>query len=277
MSFPTDARRLLRRTGFDVIRWPHRPEAGVTDWALAEVLRTRQVNVVIDAGGNRGQFARRLRGLGYSGRIVSFEPSPTVLPVITERAARDPEWIVRPVGLSSRAGEAELRLHKEAQLDSLLDLLPTVTEQHFPGLGTLGTATIRLSTLEAEFPGIIGGIDEPRVLLKADIQGHEAEMLHGAGDQGLDEAVVAAFVELVAQPVYDGQATLGTVLDLIMKDGFVPVAFEPLFESSDGLRIVELDALFIRPASSEPDWGYGKDTRPYGIVPASSVPATSGR
>ena len=241
----------------------------MTDWGLAEVLRSRGVNVVIDAGGNRGQFAQRLRGLGYHGRIVSFEPSPTVLPVITARAERDPDWIVRPVGLSSRVGQAELQLHAEAQLDSLLDLLPSVTEEHFPGMAGLGTATIELSTLAAEFPDIVAGIDEPRVLLKADIQGHEAEMLHGAGDQGLDQAVVAAFVELVAQPVYRGQAAMGAVLDLVMKDGFVPVAFEPLFESSDGLRIVELDALFVRPAGSEPDWGFGMETRPYGKVPVT--------
>jgi FkbM family methyltransferase len=269
MSLLKNVRKMFRRAGFDVVRWPRRPEAGVTDWALAEVLRTRNINVVIDAGGNRGQFAQRLRGLGFRGRIVSFEPSPTVLPVIAARADRDPDWVVRPVGLSSRAGQAELRLHTEAQLDSLLDLLPTVTEQHFPGMAALGTATIELSTLAAEFPAVVAGIEEPRVLLKADIQGHEAEMLHGAGDEGLDESVVAAFVELVAQPVYSGQAAMGTVLDLIMKDGFVPVAFEPLFESSDGLRIVELDALFVRPAGSEPDWGYGMETRPYGQVPVT--------
>jgi FkbM family methyltransferase len=269
MSLLKDARSLLRRTGFDVVRWPRRPEAGVTDWALAEVLRTRGINVVIDAGANRGQFAQRLRGLGYGGRIVSFEPSPTVLPVVTARAANDPDWIVRPVGLSSRAGQAELRLHREAQLDSLLDLLPSVTAQHFPGMEDLGTATVTLSTLADEFEGIIAGVAEPQVLLKADIQGHEAEMLHGAGEAGLDRSVVAAFIELVAQPVYRGQAAMGTVLDMIMQEGFVPVAFEPLFESSDGLRIVELDALFMRPASSDPDWGYGKETRPYGKVPVT--------
>ena len=36
----------------------------------------------------------------------------------------------------------------------------------------------------------------------------------------------------------------------LMADGFSPVAFEPWFQSSDGLRAVELDALFLhaRPA-----------------------------
>src|ERR1700722_7320442 len=233
MRLLTDARHLLNRAGIDVTRWPRRPEAGVIDWALSEVIKSRGINCVIDVGGNRGQSAQRLRTLGYTGRIVSFEPSPTVLPVIRAAAERDPGWTVRPVALSSEAGEAELRLHKGPELDSLLDALPGVVAQ-IPIMAETGTATITLSTLEDEFTQIVAGLDEPRVLLKSDTQGHDAEVLRGAGAKGLDEAVVAVLVELAAQPISAGQVTMTTVMDLIMADGFNAVAFEPLFESSDG-------------------------------------------
>lgn len=226
------------------------------DWALAEVLRSRDINCVIDVGGNQGQFAQRLRTLGYAGRIVSFEPSPTSLPAITAAAARDPEWIVRPVALSSRAGQGALRLHKWPVLDSLLDTLPGVVDQ-IPNMESAGTATVTLSTLAAEFPAIVAGIGEPRVLLKSDTQGHDAEVLRGAGAAGLPPAVVAVLVELGAQPLYSGQPSMTTVMDLILTAGFTAVAFEPLFESSDGLRVVELDALFLRPAVNGHDWGQG--------------------
>ena len=255
MSPLTDARRMLRRAGIDVYRWPRRPESGVIDWTLAEVIRSRGINCVIDVGGNRGQFARGLRTLGYRGRIVSFEPSPSVLPEIRAVAARDRDWIVRPVALSSEAGEAELRLHKEPQLNSLLDELPGVIDQ-IPKMERVGTASITLSTLAAEFPQVIAGIAEPCVLLKSDTQGHDVEVLRGAGDKGLDEAVVAVLVELAVQPVYSGQPPMTRVMELMAKDGFAPVAFEPLFESSDGLQMVELDALFIRPVLTSSDWGY---------------------
>jgi FkbM family methyltransferase len=260
MRLLTGARSLVHRAGIDITRWPHRPEAGVIDWALEEVLRSRGINCVIDVGGNKGQFARRLRLLGYAGRIVSFEPSPTTLPVITAAAARDPDWIVRPVALSSQPGQAELRLHEGPELDSLLDALPGVVDQ-MPLMAGRGSATISLSTLESEFPGVIAGIEEPRVLLKSDTQGHDAEVLRGAGQKGLDGAVVAVLVELAAQPIYAEQVAMTTVMDLIMDDGFNAVAFEPLFESSDGLRMVELDALFLRPAADHPDWGMKRRPR----------------
>jgi len=270
MSLLTDARRLLRRSGIDIIRWPHRPESGVIDWALAEVIRTRGINCVIDVGGNRGQFAQRLRTLGYAGRIVSFEPSPSVLPDISAAAERDPNWTVRPVALSSQPGQAELRLHQEPQLNSLLDEIPGVEEQ-IPGMKAAGTATITLSTLAAEFPRIVEGIIEPRVLLKSDTQGHDVEVLRGAGDKGLERAVLAVLVELAAQPIYTGQPAMTAVMDLIMNDGFMAVAFEPLFESSDGLRPVELDALFMRPAVDKPDWGYDQARRPGKGVPITAA------
>jgi FkbM family methyltransferase len=253
MRLPGNMRNLLRRTGFDVVRWPRRPD-DVLNWALDAVLRSRDINCVIDVGGNRGNFGQLVRTLGYAGRIVSFEPSPSTLPVLTAVAARDAQWDVRPVGLSAEPGTADLRLHEGPELDSLLPALPGVVDQ-IPIIAEVGTATVTLSTLAIEYPGIVKGLDAPRVLLKSDTQGHDAEVLLGAN--GLPPEVVAVLVELAAQPIYEGQPRMTRVMDILLDDGFTPVAFQPLFQSSDGLRIVELDGLFMRPASDRPDWGPG--------------------
>jgi FkbM family methyltransferase len=243
----------VRRAGFDVVRWPRRPD-DVLDWALDAVLRSRDINCVIDVGGNRGNFGQLVRALGYTGRIVSFEPSPSTLPALSAVAARDAQWEVRRIGLSAEPGTAELILHKGSELDSLLSALPGVVDQ-LPIIAEVGTATVTLSTLEIEYPSIVSGIQAPRVLLKSDTQGHDAEVLLGA--KGLPPEVVAALVELSAQPIYDGQPRMTKVMDILLDDGFNPVAFQPLFSSSDGLRMVELDGLFMRSASDLPDWGPG--------------------
>ena len=120
-----------------------------------------------------------------------------------------------------------------------------------------GTATVSLSTLEAEFPSIVAGVDSPRVLLKSDTQGHDAAVLRGAGPGGLPPSVVAVLVELAAQPIYNDQPKMTEVMDILLDDGFTPVAFQPLFQSSDGLRMVEIDGLFMRSATGLPDYGPG--------------------
>jgi FkbM family methyltransferase len=218
------------------------------------VLRSRDINCVIDVGGNRGHFGQLVRALGYTGRIVSFEPSPSSLPALRRLAAQDAQWEVRPIGLSAEPGTALLRLHEGPELDSLLSALPGVVDQ-IPIIAEIGTVPVTLSTLAIEYPEITSGIAEPRILLKSDTQGYDSEVLIGA--KGLPQEIFAVLVELSAQPIYADQPRMTKVMDILLDDGFTPVAFQPLFQSSDGLRMVELDGLFMRPDSELPDWGPG--------------------
>jgi hypothetical protein len=117
---PENLRNLMHRFGFDVTRWPHRPDDGVLGWALDAVLRSREINCVIDVGGNRGA----LRGAAARPRVPGADR--VVRAVAVHAAGRhggggqDGRWEARPLGLSAAPGTAELRLHEGPELDSLL-------------------------------------------------------------------------------------------------------------------------------------------------------------
>lgn len=221
------------------------------DWSITHVLHALDINCVLDVGANRGQFGEHMRSLGYTGRIVSFEPSPNVLPALNAVAARDGSWQVCPVGLSSEAGTAQLNLHAIPEFDSLHAARPEYTTQEsyerLPEFRKIDTAMVTLSTLAIEFPGAVAGITEPRVLLKSDTQGHELEVLAGA--KGLPGEVRAVLLELSVQAIYEDQPFMTWVVDALFAEGFAPVAFQPVSRSADQLRMVELDGLFMRPGS----------------------------
>ena len=61
------------------------------------------------------------------------------------------------------------------------------------------------------------------------------------------------------------------VMALVMGEGFTPVAFEPFWRSSDGLRMVEIDGLFMRSATGLPDYGPGFLTAAAGPASAASA------
>jgi FkbM family methyltransferase len=242
----------LRRAGFDVGRWPRRPDGDVLGWTLAAVLAAHRVNCVLDVGANRGQFGQQIRTLGYAGRIVSFEPSPAVFQALSSVAARDGQWEVRPLALGAKPGEAELHMHVDSVFDSLhgnvaKDAQPDSIGS-FDEFAEVATATVTVSTLAIEYPESVAGLSEPRVLLKSDTQGNDLDVIAGAA--GLPPGVVAVLVELSVQAIYEGQPRMARMIDVLQEEGFTPVAFQPVSRSLDNLRVVEFDGLFMRPGTT---------------------------
>ncbi len=99
-------RELVRRTGFDVTRYPL-PYASA-DPSSAYVRRIGELGatVVLDVGANVGQFAQHLRAAGWEGRIVSYEPLSTAFGALSRNAAKDPQWQVFNVALGATKGSA---------------------------------------------------------------------------------------------------------------------------------------------------------------------------
>ena len=116
-----------------------------------------------------------------------------------------------------------------------LDLLSGI------GVNALGYAHPRITKVIKEQAGI-------EVVRRVD-QELQPTLVH------LDK--LALLVELAAQPIYNDQPKMTEVMDILLDDGFTPVAFQPLFQSSDGLRMVEIDGLFMRSATGLPDYGPG--------------------
>src|SRR5260370_31950475 len=71
-----------------------------TDAALRQILQQLGISVVFDVGAHVGEYAMRLRELGYRGRIVSFEPQADAFTALARLATRDPRWDALPLGLA---------------------------------------------------------------------------------------------------------------------------------------------------------------------------------
>ncbi len=72
------------------------------DWHIKMMLDYQAINCVLDVGANRGQFAERLRRLGYRGWIVSFEPVPEAYQRLSHRFRNDERWRGFQIALGDR-------------------------------------------------------------------------------------------------------------------------------------------------------------------------------
>src|SRR3954465_2500661 len=73
-------------------------------------------DAVLDIGANAGQFAAALRGVGYRGRLISFEPQPPAFASLKAKADADPTWECHQVALGEADGD--LPMHMSAFSES---------------------------------------------------------------------------------------------------------------------------------------------------------------
>jgi len=86
---------------------------------LERFLTAFLVDCVFDVGANVGQYATRLRELGFKGLIVSFEPNPDIGSTLRARAARDEKWIVEELALDEKSRLLTFNIMNSPEFSSL--------------------------------------------------------------------------------------------------------------------------------------------------------------
>jgi len=202
---------------------------------LRRFLQEHRVTVVLDVGANEGQFAAKVRRLGFAGRIVSFEPDPRVYALLVERHRHDPNWRSYPIALGDTDTEATLHLATNSVLSSFLTSLRTSN--------VVDHVRVPLRRLDGMLAHILEGIPSPRILLKTDAQGFDLQVLRGAS--GCLSQLVGVLAELSVLPIYEQSPPLHEAIRLYQDAGFDLVDLSLVTRTIDG-RLLELDGLFVR-------------------------------
>lgn len=96
------------------------------------MLRAYGVDLVLDVGANVGQFARSLIDVGWTGRIVSFEPMSEPYAALQRASARHPQWeIAERCCIGDHNGEIELHASEDSVASSVLPLSSNLVSQAF--------------------------------------------------------------------------------------------------------------------------------------------------
>ncbi len=223
------ARRTLRKTGFDLLRFR----------SLNTVLAHHGINLVLDVGANVGQYGHELRELGYRGRIVSFEPQQQPFGVLAEAARQDGQWEAVHIGLGDVEEQREINVYDDSRLSSFLTMGGETA--HFNAT-QVARETIQVRTVD----GILGQYLRPddKVLLKIDTQGFERQVLAGA-EQSLGR-LAGIQIEMSVAPLYDDQPRMEDMITLLRSKNFL--LWQMMRGAADMAtgRELEVDGVFIR-------------------------------
>jgi FkbM family methyltransferase len=204
------------------------------------LMRNHAVSLVLDVGANKGQFGRELRrGLGYQGRIVSFEPLSDAFAELQRATSADGQWACHNFALGARNGTATIHVSANSHSSSLLLASPRSLEIE-PSIAPVRTEEIAVRRLDDLLDALAG--PEERIYLKVDTQGYELEVLRGS------LAVINRFaliqLETSFYPVYQREALVGDVIKFMDCLGFRVVSLEPGWEDPKTGELLQADLIF---------------------------------
>ncbi|MBD2602047.1 MULTISPECIES: FkbM family methyltransferase [Microcystis] len=234
-------KKLARSLGIDLKRYNVQTSEAAK---MQRLLAYHNIDLVFDVGANIGQYAKLLRELGYSGRIVSFEPLSSAYSQLKAVSEKDPLWEIAPqAAIGNQEGEIIINIAGNSQSSSALPMLDAHV-QSAPESAYSGSETVKLSRLDTLAKDYIKS-ETKSIFLKIDVQGLEKQVLEGA--TAILPLVKGIKLELSLVPLYEGQVLFKEMIDIVEKLGYELYGIEPGFTAEKTGRVLQMDGIFFKP------------------------------
>jgi len=210
--------------------------------AVPTLLELYQVDTIFDIGANAGVSGQYFRNLGFTGKIVSFEPVDLYYRRLEQTAAPDPLWHCEKLAIGDQNGEQDINVSGGSGGAS--SFLPTVghIEENEPELAVIGKERVKVETLQSvmnrHYP------DGDRLFLKIDAQGYERKILESAAAE-LDR-VVGMRIEVSLVQSYEGEPLIYEMLPFIYSLGFKLCGIEEAWSNRSTQEVFQIDAMLMR-------------------------------
>jgi FkbM family methyltransferase len=192
---------------------------------LQRFLTDFQIDCVFDVGANEGQYAEKLREIGFRGSIISFEPIPALASMLRRKASRDRRWIIEEILLDETVHDVAFNVMIDSQFSSLKAPSHVETDlftQMNVVARSINLTTARLVELFDKYQNQLGF---SRPFLKMDTQGNDLAVARGACDRL--HRFVGLQSELAIKKIYQEQADYREAIDFYIAAGFELSAFVP--------------------------------------------------
>lgn len=185
---------------------------------LQRFLISFKVDCVLDVGANVGQYATRLRHIGFKGLIVSFEPIPAAASTMMKAKGGERLWIVKQIALDSHSRTMNFNVMKSTEFSSLHEPDQSGTDAFRDINSVEQKISVQTQTLAQVLPALRAEFGFTRPFLKMDTQGHDVAVVQGAANH------ISQFVglqsELALTPLYEGAHTYYEALEYYRSLGF---------------------------------------------------------
>lgn len=214
---------------------------------LSEELCARQlflsfygINVLLDVGANSGQYATLMRRIGYTGRMVSFEPLKSAFTELKVKANGDELWECENFALGDIEKKGLIHVAGNSYSSSLLDILPSHIDFD-ANSQYVSEEEIQIKRLDDVFHNYCDSTDV--VMLKIDTQGFEKMVLDGAR-RSLCEITILQ-LEMSIEPLYENEVLFVDMINYLQQEGFDLFALENGIRNPQSGKLLQVDGIFL--------------------------------
>lgn len=205
-----------------------------------KIISDCKINILLDVGANIGQYALKMRNLGYTNKIISFEPLNGAFEFLKKSAKGDKNWIVNNYGLGDVDSTSVINISGSSDSSSILEMLPSLSDS-VPGLKYIGKQEIEIKKLDTIFNSFVKS--EDCVMLKIDTQGFEKNVLDGA-IQSLKQIKVIQ-IEMSIVQLYKNEMLFKEMITFIENQGFQLYSLENGHFNRNTGQLLQVDGIFV--------------------------------
>ena len=231
-------KKIFKNFGFEIKRYSVTQNQQLR---LLKLLNNYKIDLVFDVGANKGQFGQELRGIGYFGEIVSFEPLFTPFNTLSDISRNDSDWHIERCAVGDIDGEIEINIAGNSASSSIREMLPS----HYnaaPDSSYVGIEKVEIFKLDSIAKKYKK--NGSNIFLKIDTQGYEENVIIGAKDLIDDLKMIQMELSLIE--LYQGQKLLIEMLEVMRDKGFTLWNLDPAFINPINGQMLQLDAVFVK-------------------------------
>jgi|TARA_B110000971_G_scaffold92635_1_gene95297 FkbM family methyltransferase len=233
---------LAKSLGYELINRDGSPSL---NFHIMDLIQLHEIDLVLDVGGNRGQFAKSLRNDGYSGDIHSFEPVKATFEEIQQASQADKKWTVHNFAMGEQQGQSTVNVTKSSDFASFLK--PSdYGKERFKKNKVEYTEEVDINTVDNFLKSDIPNFESKRIFLKTDTQGFDLQVVKGAGKS--IPFIHCLLSEISFIPIYDDMPHYIETLEAFESIGFSVSGFYPITRCKKTLSVIEMDCVMVNKA-----------------------------
>lgn len=205
-----------------------------------KIVKQFGINKLFDIGANIGQYALYMRDIGYTNKIISFEPLQAAFAELKKAASKDSNWTINNYALGEENGESVINVAGNSYSSSILNMLPE-HENRAPESKYIAKEKIEIKKLDSIFNDYYSQGDN--VMLKIDTQGYEKNVILGAGN--ILDKVSLIQLEMSVVNLYENEMSFIDMINFLDGKGFELFTLENGFSDHKTGRLLQLDGLFV--------------------------------